>query len=104
MERRFGLIGTSCDGVFFTEDSLPSAKSLGRVSVEISRQNANLGEVKRAMAAEAKRRKATAIMNFRYGQKAHPWWDLIFSFKWDTESWHGEGDAIGSPDEGDFVP
>jgi len=62
--------------------------------VEISRQNSNLTEVKRELAREAADAGATVIANFRYGQRAHPWWELIFTFKWDTESWHGEGDAL----------
>jgi hypothetical protein len=94
METRFGVSGTITDGIFFTEAAIPAAKVRRRISVEISRQNANLGEVKRRMASEARTAGASAIMNFRYGQKAHAWWALVFSFKWDTESWHGDGDAV----------
>jgi hypothetical protein len=94
MEQRFGVPGTTTDGIFFTEVSIPGAAVRRRISVEISRQNANLSEVKRRMASEARAAGASAIMNFRYGQKAHPWWELVFTFKWDTESWHGEGEAV----------
>jgi hypothetical protein len=81
--------------------SSPRLKSLALRSfvdlhVEISLQNADLGQVKRRLAAEARDCDATAIMNFRYGQKKHQWWELVFTFKWDTESWHGNGDAVKS--------
>jgi len=91
---RFGVSGTTADGIFFTELAIPGAVIRRRINVEISRQNSNLSVVKQRMASEAKVAGASAIMNFRYGQKAHAWWELILSFKWDTESWHGEGDAI----------
>jgi hypothetical protein len=94
METRFGVRGTICDGVFFTENAIPSAPVLRHVHVEVSRQNADLTEVKTRLAQQAKTLGATAIVNFRYGQKKHEWWKLMFTFKWDTESWHGEGDAV----------
>lgn len=94
MESRFGVKGISCGDIFFTEDAIPSGHILKHLHVEISRQNSNLNEVKQKLASEAKSRGATAIMNFRYGQKKHGALELIFTFKWDTESWHGEGDAV----------
>jgi hypothetical protein len=97
MERRYGVEGTVCDGVFFTESDVPGATIRRRIAVEISRQNSNLTELKRAMAAEARAARSVAIMNFRYGQKAHSWIEQLFTFKWDTESWHGSGDAIEEP-------
>lgn len=97
MEERYGVKGTLCEGVFFTEATIVLAEHIKRVSIEISRQNANLAEVKRTLASKASSAGATAVMNFRYGQKAHPWWEQILSFKWDTESWHGEGDAVRPP-------
>jgi uncharacterized protein YbjQ (UPF0145 family) len=93
METRFGVQGTTTDGVFFTEATIPNATMCRRIKVEISRQNANLSQVKERMASEARNAGASAVMNFRYGQRAHPWWEM-FAFKWDTESWHGEGDAV----------
>lgn len=94
MESRFGVRGTVCDGIFFTESAISSATVLRHVHVEISRQNADLTEVKTRLAQQAKALGVTAITNFRYGQKKHQWWELVFTFKWDTESWHGEGDAV----------
>ncbi len=94
MEERHGAKGTLCDGVFFTESAIPGANIAGHLKVEISRQNANLLEVKTKLAHQAKRIGAGSIMNFRYGQKKHAWWQQVFTFKWDTESWYGEGDAV----------
>lgn len=94
METRFGVKGTVLDNIFFTEDIIPNAKHIKHLHVEISRQNSNLSEVKEKLASEAKALGASAIMNFKYGQKKHKTWELVLSFKWDTESWHGEGDAI----------
>lgn len=94
METRFGASGTLCDGIFFTEQPIPSSALIRHIHVEISRQNSNLKEVKEKMAAEALSLGATAIANFSYGQKPHERWELVFTFKWDTESWHGEGDAV----------
>jgi len=93
MEQRHGVRGTVQDGVFFTESSIPEAKLVKHLHVEISRQNATLSEVKSRLAAEVRTCGGTALMGFRYGQKKHHWTEL-FAFKWDTESWHGEGDAV----------
>jgi hypothetical protein len=94
MENRFGVKGSLCNDVFFTESKVPGAAVLRHLSVEISRQNANLMEVKQRLAEQARSLGATVVMNFRYGQKKHQWWELVFTLKWDTESWHGEGDAV----------
>jgi len=94
MEDRFGVKGTLYDDIFFTENNVSGATQLEHLKVEISRQNANLTEVKQRLARQAHDLGATAIINFRYGQKKHQWWELVFTFKWDTESWHGEGDAV----------
>jgi hypothetical protein len=94
VEKRYGAMGTMCDGVFFVEASIPSAEYRGAVSVEISKQNSNLTAVKEALAAQAKRLGANSVSEFTYGQKAHPWWEQILTFKWDTESWTGAGNAV----------
>jgi hypothetical protein len=88
-----GPDGSTFDGVFFTEASSPQPV-IRRVAVEISRQNSNLTEVKTRMAEQARSAGANAITNFVYGQRAHKWWRQAFSFKWDSESWFGEGDAV----------
>lgn len=89
---RAGIRGTDLAGVFFTEATVADAPALGTVSVEISRQNANLDEVKRALAEKVKAAGGNALMAFTYGQKAHPWWQML-ALKWDSESWHGAGVA-----------
>lgn len=94
METRLGVNGTLCDDVFFTESNITGIAPIRKIHVEISRQNSNLFEVKKQMAGEAKSIGANAVMNFKYGQKKHKTWELVLTFKWDTESWHGEGDAI----------
>jgi hypothetical protein len=85
--------GTVQDGIFFTEASINNAKIIRHLHVEISRQNSTLNEVKSRLAADVKSCGGTALMSFRYGQKKHDWTELL-SYKWDTESWHGEGDAV----------
>lgn len=89
MEQRWGQRGTVVDDVFFTEGSLDGS-SLGDVSVKIGRQNSNLGEVKRRLAAEVKKRGGNALSQFTYGQKGRKWWAI----NWDEEAWHGAGVAV----------
>lgn len=93
MESKYGVKGTIHEQVFFTESRISGASILKHIEVQISKQNSNLGEVKTAMAREAKATGGNVIMNFQYGQRAHKGFQLI-SIKWDTESWFGEGDAI----------
>lgn len=89
-----GVRSTAHGGILFTEENPPGTTFLKRIEVSISRQNAHLGDVKERMAAEATGAGALAIINFRYGQRSHKWWQQAFTFKWDSESWHGEGDAV----------
>jgi hypothetical protein len=93
MEVKFGVKGTVYNEVFFTEDRILGASTIQHIHEEISRQNSNLTELKNEISRSAKLLGANVVMNFRYGQKKHEWWEL-FAFKWDTESWHGEGDAV----------
>ena len=93
MDERHGVKGTVKDGIFFTESEIPRARVIKHLHVEISRQNATLAELKARMAEEVRACGGTVLMKFRYGQKKHHWTEL-FAFKWDTESWHGEGDAV----------
>lgn len=94
MEERYGVKGTICDDIFFTESTIPNGFHLKHLHVEISLQNSNLTEIKKILAKKVKALGGNALINFKYGQKKHEWWELVFTFKWDTESWHGEGDAI----------
>ena len=94
MEERQGVKGFTQNNVFFTESSIANAVVIRHLSTEISRQNADLRQVRKNLANEALAANANYIMNFKYGQKQHPWWQLVFTLKWDTESWYGEGDAV----------
>ncbi len=82
------------DGVYFCESMPPDVKSIQRIDVTISRQNAHLEEVKAEMARRARASGANAVVGFRYGQRSHKWWQQVFTIKWDSESWFGEGEAI----------
>ena len=93
MEERHGVRGTVHDGIFFSEAAIPRASTIRHLQVEISRQNATLGEVKTKLAAQVRECGGTALASFKYGQRKHHWLDYL-SFKWDTESWYGEGDAV----------
>ena len=96
--KRAGLEGNLFDGVFFSESlSPPGMPIVGHLSVKINRQNSNLSEVKKQMAARALTMGANSVVNFRYGQTSHKWWQLVFTFRWDSESWFGEGDAVALP-------
>jgi len=94
METRHGVKGAEYEGVFFTEGTIVGASPIRHLFVEISRQNANLRDVKSRLVSQARGIQANGLMNFRYGQRSHPWWKLVLTFKWDTESWYGEGDAV----------
>lgn len=94
MIEKLGIKGTENNGIFFSESAPSNYQILGTIKTEISRQNSNLSEVKKEMAKKAKRIGANSIINFKYGQKSHKWWQLVFTFKWDTESWFGVGDAV----------
>ena len=72
----------------------PNVAPSKRISVTVNRQNSNLSEVKKRMASQAHQVGANSIVNFRYGQRSHKWWQLVFTFKWDSEGWFGEGDAV----------
>jgi len=93
MEERFGVRGTVLGDVFFTEFAISGARPIKHLHVEISRQNANLIQVKEQLASQVQACGGNVLMGFRYGQKPHPWWQNLL-VKWDTESWHGEGDAV----------
>jgi hypothetical protein len=92
MEERFGVRGNEHDGVFFSEQAVTEGIEVRPIRVEISRQNSDLNAIKKKMAGEAQQAGANVIGSFAYGQRKHPWWKL-FLFKWDTESWYGEGIA-----------
>jgi Domain of unknown function (DUF4177) len=85
-----GISGQVVNGVFLTEGAPPGGQFVRRVAVEISRQNSNPAQVQEQLADQARQAGANAVCNLRYGQRAHRGLALV-AFKWDTESWHGEG-------------
>jgi hypothetical protein len=93
-----GARGTIHRGVFITEQELPG-DDLGSLSVTIGRQNADLGQLKEHLATEALRRGANAVAVLSYGQRKHGPGQLMNPFRWDTESWFGEGQALRVPPE-----
>jgi hypothetical protein len=94
VEQLGGSRGAYSDGVFFTEELRPECRLSERLlRVEISRQNSNLQQVKHRLARKVLSAGGNALVGFRYGQRSHPIWKQVFTFKWDTESWHGEGYA-----------
>ena len=95
---KFGLQGSEQSGVFFTESPAPpEAQVVRKVSASRNRQNSNLTEIKTSLAQQAAAAGANAVVEFRYGQRAHKWWEQVFTFRWDSESWFGEGTAVRMP-------
>ena len=95
MVERAGLSGNEVDGIFFSEGyAPPGVIVIRKISVSRNRQNSNLNEIKSMMAREARSAGANSIVGFKYGQRSHKWWQLVFTFKWDSEAWYGEGDAV----------
>lgn len=92
-----GLTGNYFEGVFFSESLAPPGIDVkATLSVRRNRQNSNLNEIKKLLAQQAQGHGANAVVGFRYGQKAHKWWQLG-GLWWDSESWFGEGQAVHIP-------
>lgn len=92
MEEFCGLEGNFHGGIFFSEQSC-SAVTMRPIAAKKNRQNFTLTQIKDMMAAEAKEAGANAIVDFRYGQRAHKWYQQSL-IKWDSEAWFGEGRAV----------
>jgi hypothetical protein len=93
-----GARGTIHSGIFITEQELPG-EDLGSLSVTIGRQNADLGQIKEQLAAEAIACGANAVAQLSYGQRKHGPGQLLNPLRWDTEMWFGEGQARRVPPE-----
>jgi hypothetical protein len=81
---------TEVDGVIFCESHLEGI-SLGEIREFGSGQNSTLIEVKRVMAAKARRMSGNAIINFKYSQKADRGIHLL---KWDKERLNCSGTVV----------
>jgi hypothetical protein len=92
VEERAGLRGNHHNGIFFSEQA-SSHPTVRTISVKKNRQNFTLAQIKDLMAAEAVSAGANAIVEFKYGQRSHKWYQHLL-IKWDTESWYGEGRAV----------
>ena len=94
MDELAGLRGVYFDGIFFTEDAAAGSRlSAQLLTVEISRQNSNLQQVKQRLAKKVREAGGNSLVGFRYGQRSHSIFAQVLTFKWDTESWYGEGYA-----------
>jgi hypothetical protein len=72
---RFGRKGTEYNGVFFTEGPIAEAEFLGNIEEISNRQNVNLDEFKKIIAAKVTEKGGNAVDNFKYVQQG-----TVFSF------------------------
>jgi hypothetical protein len=80
-----GLRGNFVDGVFFTEDAGAIYRiQESAIQVKISRQNANLPQLKQQLAHKVRQAGGNALVGFTYGQKRS-------FFGWDDVAWQGAG-------------
>jgi hypothetical protein len=85
VQERAGLVGTYCDGIFFTEQAAETTRMQDKpISVKLARQNANLTEVKQQLAKKVSAAGGNALVGFTYGQKGT-------LFGWDQGQWRGSG-------------
>jgi hypothetical protein len=84
LEKRYGVRGHDFDGIFFTEDSLESAVTLGMVQAVSNKQNTSLDALKSTMARDAKSKGGNVVSSFKYGQKG-----TAFSFS--STQWNASG-------------
>ena len=84
LEKRYGVRGHDFDGVFFTEDTIEGAASLGSVQAVSNRQNMSLDSLKSSMARDAKAKGGNVVSSFKYAQKG-----TVFSFS--STQWNASG-------------
>ncbi len=82
------------EGIDFVEGYPSAYRPIGEIDVEIdgifkSAQLRSLDDVKRLMAAEARRKGGNAIVGFEYGQRSVGFWRSLFSL--DDVRWYGRG-------------
>ncbi|HEX2765656.1 MAG TPA: hypothetical protein VHR55_03335 [Candidatus Limnocylindria bacterium] len=95
--RRYGVIGTELDGVFFTEaDRIEGARDLGEVKVQIPGQNKDIRAVKAELVKQVRALNGNALVAFKYGQQGNPWYKSLTGL-FDHEHWHGSGRAVLAP-------
>jgi hypothetical protein len=85
MDELSGFQGTYHNGVFFTEAEAPNARIDDKpVTAKIPGQNANLTQLKTALARAVARKGGNALVGFSYGQKSN-------FLGWDASAWRGSG-------------
>ncbi|MBF8248206.1 MAG: hypothetical protein HW374_1006 [Bacteroidetes bacterium] len=89
-----GVAGVEFNDVLFTEEAIPNAEFIKKLTVFIRNQNSSLDDIKRELSNQAKAAGANTVMNFRYGQRLATLWEALTRFEWDIELWYGEGDAV----------
>ena len=87
MIEKYGRKGTEFDGVFFTEGPISGGVKLRELMVESRKQNTNLEELKKQLAAQVKRLGGNALENFNYVQQG-----TVFSFS--STRWRATGTAV----------
>lgn len=87
MQERFGRKGTEFDGIFFTEGVIEGGTRLGMVTAESRKQNTNLNDLKRELAAQVSRLGGNAVDEFNYVQQG-----TVFSFS--STRWRASGYAV----------
>ena len=95
--RRYGVVGSELDGVFFTEaKTIEGARDLGKVMVKIPGQNKDIRAVKAELVKKVRALNGNALVGFTYGQQGNPWYKSITGL-FDAEHWHGSGRAVLAP-------
>lgn len=82
MQKRYGHRGHDLDRVFFTEDTIESAATLGGVQAVSNKQNTSLDALKSNMARDTKSKEGNVVSSFKYGQ-----YGTVFFFsstQWNT--------------------
>jgi hypothetical protein len=88
------MFTTHFDDIAFVEGLPKDCEHIRRIKVEIGgviqqAQLKSLDDVKRAMAADAKRAGGNAIVDFKYGQRSVGW--LRSLWQMDDVNWYGTG-------------
>lgn len=86
------------NGILISTEKLPG-EDLGRVVVEISRQNALPSDLKAKLSEKVKALGGNALEGFESAQSGHHWLFTASILKWDTESLFGVGTAKKIPKE-----
>ena len=92
MEARFGLLGYSHDGIFFSENPASNGTVRGKVKASSGQQNLNIDKLKSKLASFAKARGANAVVEFKYSQRAN-------AFSFSSTEWRAEGLAMHLVDQ-----